>query len=117
MKRVDLYKFSAKRMLRSYPDERGNPLMRQPSAQAALAPEAFRKSLGRDCCELMRRPTMGVNLCAASIDGAALRAPMLQEKLGKLSPKITAEDFCSSTSLTMWTGRLRKGQTCCASAS
>lgn len=93
VKRVDLYKFSAKWMLRSYPDERGNPLMCQPSAQAALAPEALRKSLDQDCCELMRRPTMGVNLCAASIDGAALHGPALQETLEKLLPKITADDF------------------------
>ena len=67
--------------------------MCQPSAQSALAPEALRQSLDQDCCELMRRPTMGVNLCAASIDCGALHGPALQAGLERLLPKITAEDF------------------------
>ncbi|CAE6973429.1 unnamed protein product [Symbiodinium sp. CCMP2592] len=89
VKRVDLYKFLGKWMLRSYPDERGRPLMlgaKKSTAQAALEPEALRAILDADCCELLRRPTMGLNLAAASIDCAALLGPVLQEKMDSLLP-------------------------------
>ena len=45
VKRVDLYKFLGKWILRSYPDERGRPLMLgagKHTAHAALEPEALR---------------------------------------------------------------------------
>ena len=96
MKRVDLYKFLGKWVLRSYPDDRGRPLMLgagKATAPAALAPEALRAVLDSDCCELLRRPTMGLNLAAASVDCAALFAPILQEKLETVMPKIVAESF------------------------
>ncbi|CAE7245390.1 unnamed protein product [Symbiodinium sp. CCMP2592] len=96
VKRVDLYKFLGKWMLRSYPDERGRPLMlgaKKSTAQAALEPEALRAILDADCCELLRRPTMGLNLAAASIDCAALLGPVLQEKMDSLLPKVTSENF------------------------
>ena len=96
IKRVDLYKFLAKWTLRSYPDERGNPLMLgsgRTTTQAALMPEALRAELDADCCELLRRPTMGVNLAAAAVDCAAMFAPALQEKLETLLPKLGAESF------------------------
>ncbi|CAE7352977.1 PIF1 [Symbiodinium sp. CCMP2592] len=96
VKRVDLYKFLGKWMLRSYPDERGRPLMlgaKKSTAQAALEPEALRAILDADCCELLRRPTMGLNLAAASIDCAALLGPVLQEKMDSLLPKVTSATF------------------------
>ena len=94
VKRVDLYKFLGKWLLRSYPDERGRPLMLQGSdAAAALSPDTLRAVLDADCCELLRRPLMGLNLSAASADGAALFAPILQEKLEALVPLLTAEEF------------------------
>ena len=96
VKRVDLYKFLGKWILRSYPDERGRPLMlgaKKSTAQAALEPEALRAILDADCCELLRRPTMGLNLAAASIDCAALLGPVLQEKMESLLPKLTSENF------------------------
>ena len=96
VKRVDLYKFLGKWMLRSYPDERGRPLMlgaKKSTAEAALEPEALRAILDADCCELLRRPTMGLNLAAASIDCAALLGPVLQDKMESLLPKLTSENF------------------------
>ena len=48
VKRVDLYKFLAKWSLRSYPDDRGRPLMLgagKSTAQAALEPQTLRAML------------------------------------------------------------------------
>lgn len=94
VKKVDLYKFLGKWLLRSYPDGHGKPLMLgQKTAPQALAPEALRGILDAECCELLRRPTMGVNLSAASVDGASLFLPVLQEKLEELAPKLQEESF------------------------
>ena len=94
VKKVDLYKFLGKWLLRSYPDGHGKPLMLgQKTAAQALAPEALRGILDAECCELLRRPTMGINLSAASVDGASLFLPVLQEKLEELAPKLQEEGF------------------------
>lgn len=61
--------------------------------QAALEPQALRTVLDPDCCELLRRPTMGLNLAAASVDCASLFGPVLQEKLAIVVLKLTAESF------------------------
>ena len=96
VKRVDLYKFLAKWSLRSYPDDRGRPLMLgagKSTAQAALEPQTLRAMLDADCCELLRRPTMGLNLAAASVDCAAIFGPILQEQLAVVIPKLTGDSF------------------------
>ena len=94
IKRVELHKLLGKWILRSYPDDRGRPLMLQGNdAVAGLGPEPLRGVLDGDCCELLRRPTMGLNLGAASTDSAALFAPILQEKLETLVPLLTTEGF------------------------
>lgn len=96
VKRVDLRKFLAKWMLRSYPDDRGRPLMLgsgKTTAEAALAPEALRAVLDADCSDLLRRPTVGLNLAAASLDCATLFAPVLQDKLPAILPKLASESF------------------------
>lgn len=94
VKKVDLYKFLGKWLLRSYPDGHGKPLMLgQKTAAQALAPEALRGILDAECCELLRRPTMGINLSAASVDGASLLLPILQEKLAELAPKLQEDGF------------------------
>ena len=77
VKRVDLHKFLAKWALRSYPDDRGRPLML--AALEDLSPEALQKSLDHDCCELLRRPGMRVNLACAAVDAASLFLPKLAE--------------------------------------
>ena len=56
---------------------------------AGLGPEPLRGVLDGDRCELLRRPTMGLNLGAASTDCAALFAPILQEKLETVVPLLT----------------------------
>lgn len=94
VKKVDLYKFLGKWLLRSYPDVSGKPLMLgQKTAAQALAPDALRGVLDAECCELLRRPTMGLNLSAASVDCASLFLPVLQETLAELAPKLQDESF------------------------
>lgn len=94
VKKVDRYKFLGKWLLRSYPDVSGKPLMLgQKTAAQALAPDALRGVLDAECCELLRRPTMGLNLSAASVDCAGLFLPVLQEKLAELAPKLQDESF------------------------
>ena len=78
---VDLPKFLAKWRLRSYPDSKGRPMFSNGPAASAFTSDSLRRMLDGDCCELLRRPVMGLNLAAASIDGAGLFAPILQEKL------------------------------------
>ena len=67
--------------------------MLENTVQAALEPEALRAVLDADCCELLRRPTMGLNLAAASMDCASLFGPVLQEKLEGILPKLNSENF------------------------
>ncbi|CAK8986612.1 Uncharacterized protein SCF082_LOCUS626 [Durusdinium trenchii] len=85
VKRVDLFKYLARWALRSYPDSQGRPLMTQ-GADAASTFEAdkLRGVLDADFCELLRRPCTGVNLAAASLDGAMLFAPKLQALMDDL---------------------------------
>lgn len=82
VKRVDLYKWLGKWSLRSYPDSIGRPLF-QNAAAALSSPDAVRAMLDADCSETIRRPAMGVNLAAASIDAANLFVPALEANLPK----------------------------------
>ena len=85
VKRVDLFKYLAKWALRSYPDSQGRPLMTQGAdAASTFEPDKLRGVLDADFCELLRRPCMGVNLAAASLDGAMLFAPKLQALMDDL---------------------------------
>ena len=81
VKRVDLYKFLGKWLLRSYPDETGRPLMSPPDA---LQPARLRATLDSSCSELLRRPLMGINLAAASVDGFTVFAEGLETQLQQL---------------------------------
>ena len=58
---------------------------------SALTSDSLRRMLGGDCCELLRRPVMVLNLAAASIDGAGRFAPILQEKLPAVAALLQKE--------------------------
>ena len=90
VKRVDLYKFLGKWLLRSYPDETGRPLMSPPDA---LQPARLRTTLDSSCSELLRRPLMGINLAAASVDGFTVFAEGLETQLQQLRGVLEAEPF------------------------
>jgi hypothetical protein len=69
VKKVDLYKLPTKWFLRAYADESGNMLMTQGAKPSKyFTADAVRNMLDGDCSELARRPGMGFNLAACTME-------------------------------------------------
>lgn len=97
VKRVDLYKLLPKWFLRSYPTDRGHVLQLNQAAEEALLPANLRPLLDADCSELLRRPSMGINLAAASIDSCQLFGHVLAESFPAVLEALTAEPLIEHT--------------------
>jgi hypothetical protein len=80
VKRVELYKYLSKWILRSYPDESGNILFSgDQKAHKHFTLERLQEMLDGDCCELIRRPCMGINLATANMEAGLEVLNVLRE--------------------------------------
>ena len=88
IKKVDLYKFLVKWVLRSYADEGGNMLMSEGEKPSKyFTAERVRAMLDGDCCELIRRLGMGMNLSACTIEGGMAVLKRMAEAMQGANPE------------------------------
>jgi hypothetical protein len=88
IKKVDLYKWLSKWMLRSYPGKEGEMLMTQgDSPSKFFTVDAVRDMLDGECSELIRRVIMGINLHACTIQSGLEAAQTFPNSAATLSDK------------------------------